>query len=301
MIGVKKTYMIKSLKRIKRKKWPIALISLALAAAIFIPAGFAVYGNYTRFSAKNPIPISDVFIKLTDRDSIHLIAHRGYSCQAPENTVPAIEAAADYGFDTVEIDVRQTQDGVWILSHDEDVKNMTGKRGKISSYTYYDLVTCKIDKGANHKYYDNLTIPTLEQALKACLEYNIKPMIEIKDYTDDGIKVLTELIDKNGFSESCSVISFDRVALETVRKYNGKIELFALVSKLTNKEVEKCLADVSIGVSFDGHQRTNNQKKISMLKSAGVSLVCWTVDDAETMQQYLEWGVSDFVTNRIYK
>lgn len=293
--------LILFLKKIKRKKWPVAVIAIVVATVILIPIGNSIYANYKRFSVKNPMPLSEYFVKKTDREKIHLTAHRGYSAQAPENTLPTVKKAEEYNFDSIEFDVRQTQDGVWVVSHDANVKSMTNKSGKISSYTYYDLVTCKIDNGANHKDYDNLTIPTLEQMLKACLESNIKPMIEIKDYTDDGIESLTQIIDKNGFTDSCCVISFDREALEKVRKSNGKIKLYALVSKLTKKEIQKCLEDTTIGVSFDAHQKTNNNKKIDELKSVGVPLICWTVDDEETMQKYFDWGITEFVTNRVYK
>ena len=298
---MKKESIIRFFKKLKRKKWPIAVIAIVLAAAVIIPSASSIYSNYKRFAVKNPMPLSEYFVKKTDREAIHLTAHRGYSSQAPENTVASIEKAAEYNFDSVEIDVRQTQDGVWVVSHDADVKSMTDKSGKISSYTYYDLVTCKIDNGANHKNYDNLTIPTLEQALKACLDKNIVPMIEIKDYTDDGIENLVNIIDKNGFTKSCSVISFDRTALEKVRKCNSDIKLYALVSKLSKKEIKKCMEDTSIGVSFDAHQKINSQKKVDQLKSAGVPLVCWTVDDEETMQRCFSWGITEFVTNKVYK
>ena len=178
---------------------------------------------------------------------------------------------------------------------------MTDKSGKISSYTYYDLITANIDNGANHKNYGDLKIATLDQVLQACLANNIKPMIEIKDYTDDGLDTLLQIIDKNGFTESCSVISFDRTVLDKVRERNDKVKLYALVSKLNKDNLQKCLDDPTIGVSFNGHKKINNENKIKQLQDAGVALACWTVDDKETMQKYYKMGITTFVTNRIYK
>lgn len=289
------------LRILRRKKWPAALAIIAAAAIIAAPIASSLYGNYKRFSAKNPIPLSRYIIITAEREKIHLIAHRGFSVQAPENTVPAIEKARQYGFDTAEIDVRQTQDGVWVVSHDADVKTMTDKKGKFSSMTYYDLVACTVDNGANHKDYDNLKIPTLDRMLKACLENNVKPMIEIKDWAESGIKTLLEIIDKNGFTDSCSVISFDRKALELVKKQNPDIQLYVLENKLTKKEMKKCLADTDIGVSFNGHNRINDRKKIKKLLDAGIPVACWTVDDEETVKKYFEIGVTEFVTNRVYQ
>lgn len=291
----------RSLRIIKRKKWPIVLAVLIVISAIAAPIVSDAAKAHKRYSTKSPIALSSIYVKKTDQEKINLIAHRGFSCQAPENTVAAVKKAAEYGFDTVEIDVRQTADGVWVVSHDDDIKGMTNKSGKISSYTYYDLITADINNGANHKIYGSLKIPTLDQMLQACLEFNIKPMIEIKSYTDEGIDSLLQIIDRNGFTESCSVISFDRDALTKVREKNADITLYALVSKLNRDNMEKCLADVTIGVSFSGHQRTNTQKKIKELQDAGIPLACWTVDDGETMQKYYDMGVTTFVTNRIYK
>lgn len=291
----------RSFRIIKRKKWPIVLAVVIVIAAITSPIISNAVASHKRYMAKSPIALSSVYVKKTDQNKINLIAHRGFSCQAPENTVAAVEKAAEYGFDTIEIDVRQTADSVWVVSHDADIKGMTDKSGKISSYTYYDLITANIDNGANHKNYGDLKIATLDQVLQACLANNIKPMIEIKDYTDDGLDTLLQIIDKNGFTKSCSVISFDRTVLGKVRERNDKVKLYALVSKLNKDNLQKCLDDPTIGVSFNGHKKINNENKIKQLQDAGVALACWTVDDKETMQKYYEMGVTTFVTNRIYK
>lgn len=290
----------RQIRILRRKKWPVALAVILIVSAVAAPLIISSLNMHRRLSPKNPVPLSSAIIMRTERAKIHLIAHRGYSAQAPENTAAAIEKAAEYGFDAVEIDVRQTQDGVWVLSHDADVKTLTDKRGKISSYTYYDLVTCTVDKGANHGKYENLKIPTLEQALKACLENSIVPMIEIKDYTEEGIKTLLEVIDRYGFTETCSVISFDREPLELVSRQNHKIKTYALVQKLDDGEMKKCLKNPAVGVSFNGHQSVNDEKKIKKLLDSNISLACWTVDDKETMKKYFDMGVTEFVTNVIY-
>ena len=226
----------RSFRIIKRKKWPIVLAVIIVITIIAAPLVSNAVSDRKRYTAKSPIPLSSVFVKKTDQSKIKLIAHRGLSCQAPENTVASIKKAAEYGFASVEIDVRQTADGVWVLSHDADIKKMTDKSGKISSYTYYDLITANINNGANHKNYGNLKIATLDQALSACLEFNIIPMIEIKDYTADGIDTLLETIDKNGFTKSCSVISFDRSVLKTIKEKNPDIQTVDLTLKVVKPE-----------------------------------------------------------------
>lgn len=295
-----KEQLKRKLRIMKRKKWPIALIAVLIAVVIAFPIVTTVSADRQRLGEKTPLPLTDVLIKKTDREKVTLVAHRGYSAQAPENTVPAIQKAAEYGFDYVEIDIRQTKDGVWVLMHDEDIKSVCDKRGKVSSYTYYDLIACNVVKGANADEYENLKIPTLEQALKACLEFNVKPMIEIKDYTDEGLKTLLDTVEKYGFTKSCSVISFSREALEGIRELNSEIKIFKLVSKLTDKEMKKCLSAKDMGVSFNGNNKKNTPEKIRELQEAGIPLACWTVDEGGTMQKWVDEGVTTFVTNRIY-
>lgn len=290
----------RKLRIMKRKKWPFVLIALVLVVAVALPFAVVAAVEESRLSAKPPIPLTDVIIKQTDRDKMTLVAHRGYSSQAPENTLPAIQKAAEYGFDYVEIDVRQTKDGVWVLIHDEDVGTVCDKSGKVSSYTYYDLVTCNVVKGANIQEYSELKIPTFEQALKACLEFNVKPMIEIKDYTPEGLENLLKIIEKYGFTKTCSVISFHRRAVEIVRELSSEITIYKLVSKLDDEEMQYCLENRDMGVSFNADKKANTPEKIAELQKAGIQLACWTVDDKETMEKWLENGVTTFVTNRIY-
>ena len=284
----------------KRKKWPFVLIALALIVVAALPSVLSAIMTGDRLDAKPPIPLTDVIIKQTERDKMTLVAHRGYSSQAPENTLPAIQRAAEYGFDYVELDVRQTKDGVWVLMHDEDVGTVCDRSGKLSSFTYYDLVPCNIVRGANIQEYPDLKIPTFEQALKTCLEFNIKPMIEIKDYTREGLENLVKIIGKYGFTKTCSVISFSRTAVETVRELNSEITIYKLVSKLDKDEMEYCLNNSDMGVSFNADHKANTPEKIDELKNAGIPLACWTVDSAETMQKWVDEGVTTFVTNQIY-
>ena len=290
----------RKLRIMKRKKWPFILIALAIAVAVALPPVISEVMTGDRLDAKTPIPLTDVIIKQTEREKITLVAHRGYSAQAPENTLPAIQKAAEYGFDYVEIDVRQTKDGVWVLLHDEDIGSMCDKSGKLSSYTYYDLVPCNVVKGANIQDYPGLKIPTFEQALKTCLEFNVKPMIEIKDYTPEGLENLLKIIEKYGFTKTCSVISFHRRAVEIVRELNSEITIYKLVSKLDADEMEYCLGNPDMGVSFNANQKVNTPEKIAELKKAGIPLACWTVDTAETMQKWVDEGITTFVTNQIY-
>ncbi len=276
----------------KSNKILLIILSVTLIIAIISGANFASVNK--KIKPKETVNLSDV-----TKENISLIAHRGLSSQAPENTLPALETAAEYGHKTVEFDIRLTKDGVWVLSHDSTLTRMTNKTGKVSAYTFFELAGVKINNGANYKNYENLKIPSLDDALDACLNNGLKPMIEIKSYTDDGISKLVSSIVSHGFEGSCYVISFDRKAIDKVRAKKKNIPIVLLVEKLDDDTLEKCLEDPETGVSFKADPKHNTAEKIKKLADAGIELFCWVVDDAEMIDFYYPLGVKTFVTNRI--
>jgi glycerophosphoryl diester phosphodiesterase len=123
-----------------------------------------------------------------------IIAHRGYSQAAPENTIPAIEAAIRAGLAYVELDVRLTADGVPVLMHDSDVDRTTNGVGPISTKTYAE--TRALDAGSwFSEGFAGTSIPTLEKALDAangsiCVMADVKG--KVNKYLVDLLKDFAE-------------------------------------------------------------------------------------------------------------
>lgn len=277
---------------VKNKK---IILICAAAAVLIIAAVTAVILSGQKIKAEDTLSLKS----LTKSQDITLYAHRGLSSQAPENTLPAFEKAAEKGLKAVEFDIQLTKDGVWVLSHDTSIKRMTDGKGDIDDYTYFDLADFSVDNGANYKKYPDLKMPSLDAALECCLENDLEPMIEIKDYTDKGIKSLVDSVKSHGFEKSCRVISFDHSALEKVRENDRDIQLVYLVSKLDNKQMELCLEYPDIGVSFKADKRRNDSEKVKKLISNDTELFCWVVDGKKELDYYYKSGVRNFVTNRI--
>ncbi|MBQ7549534.1 MAG: hypothetical protein IJT03_07505 [Clostridia bacterium] len=277
----------------------IIITAVILAAAVLLTAAAATYKNIRRFSADNPLPLSNIFIKRTDREKIHLTAQRGFSCQAPENTLPAIELAAGRGFDSVEISARRTSDGVWVVFADAGLAAMTDKSGSVSGYTYYDLVTCRINRGANIKKYGDLRIPTLDRVLRLCLEKNLRPMIDLR--SDGGIDTLLSLIDRNGFTESCAVICSEETTLEAIHKKNERINLILKVKSLKTSLAEKRVGKPYGGVAFDAGKGGSTRGEAEKILKSGVTLYAYNVKTAKDAERLYEYGVTEFITDRIYK
>ena len=91
-------------------------------------------------------------------------AHRGFSKIAPENTIPALQAAFDAGADLAEIDVRMTADGAVVLMHDALVDRTTSGNGLVSALSLSEVK--QLDAGSwFERSYAGTSVPTLDEVL----------------------------------------------------------------------------------------------------------------------------------------
>ncbi len=176
--------------------------------------------------AKHPTDFGNIekdvdIIKNSIDSNVRVAAHRGYSEVAPENTLPAFEIAAEYGFKYVEMDVRFTSDGIPVLLHLPTI-NTTARNSDgtsisetiyINQITYaqalnYDFGIWKGSKFAGTK------IPTLAQALYCCKVYNLYAYLDLKQDTVSGtltpewnasqVESVISVIRQNGMEKNVS-------------------------------------------------------------------------------------------------
>ena len=97
---------------------------------------------------------------------IQVVGHRGTVKFAPENTIPAFEAAIEYGADLVEIDIRETRDGELVIIHDDKVDRTTNGSGRVADMTLAEIK--QLDAGSWFgKEFEGVKVPTLKEALGA--------------------------------------------------------------------------------------------------------------------------------------
>lgn len=105
-----------------------------------------------------------------------VIAHRGYHCYYPENTIKSYIEAIKHNM-AIELDIRMTKDGYIICMHDRYTKRLLGKKGKTSNMTLNEIKKYKIKNS-------NETIPLLEDVLKV-VKGNVPLLIEVKGYLNN--------------------------------------------------------------------------------------------------------------------
>lgn len=225
----------------------------------------------------------------SDEDPVYLTAHRGVTAKAPENTIPAYEAAVAEGYYTAECDIQLTKDNVWVLNHNDTTDKMFFEMGNVSDYTLEELKGFTYRQGVNF-WQEGLEIATLDEYLDVFVGTETRPQIEIKADGYDMLYTVVEAVEAKGLTEQAIVISFDFGQLEAIHAINPDIELWYLIDEITAEEIAraKSLSDkVWLSPDFED----NDQASIQLALDAGINVSFWTVNTVKDAKMLYEMGV----------
>jgi len=121
-----------------------------------------------------------------------VIAHRGASAYAPENTLAAFALAAEMGANWFELDCTLTRDGEVIVIHDDTIDRTTGAKGSVAEMTLSELKQYDVGSWFDPKFAEE-RFPTLGEALDLAKEKRIGVYVEIKN-SDDDRELMRELL-----------------------------------------------------------------------------------------------------------
>ena len=183
------------------------------------------------------------------------IAHRGCRAFGPENSIPAFVGAGKMGMWAIETDLWITKDGVVVCMHDETIDETTNGSGKVSDFTYEELLAFKLKEEAFDKMYyryeslsqKDLQIPTLDEYLDICKEYNCVPFIELK--SDSGIiDRMIKAIEMHGLEGKCIISSSSMALLKRVRAKGCEERIHHIFSSVN--AIEDLLSLGNAGLAF---------------------------------------------------
>jgi len=220
-----------------------------------------------------------------------IVAHRGASVAAPENTLASIKAAVQARADWVEWDTRVTIDGQILLQHDDTLQRYIGDKVKIADMTFdqaraYDLGSWFNKRFAGEK------MPSLKEAIEASLP-NVMPLIERKaGSAQQHYGVLREM----DVMDQVVVQAFDWEFLRELRKLAPELRLGALGSKAIK---EKHFAEIfEMKPEYVGWGSTGLKRKdIERFQAEGIQVAVWTVDDPKEVRKFMSWGIDAIITN----
>ncbi len=219
---------------------------------------------------------------------IRSVNHRGFSSEAPENTMPAYRLSKEKGFRYVEADVSFTSDGVPVLLHDATINRTSNGSGKLSEMTFAEVR--EFDFGAwKSPQYAGTRIPTLDEFLSYCRDNELLPYVELKKnggYTEAQIREIVDAVEAHGLRGKASFISFSPIFLSYVRDYDPTARLGLLKSKPTEKDIPvlQRLRTPDNQVFYDVKYGNLSVDVIKAYKKERIPIEVWTVDDEEMIR-----------------
>ena len=231
-----------------------------------------------------------------------IIAHRGESYDAPENTLASISLAWYRNDDAVEVDVQLTKDERIVVIHDRTTWRTGRKYKRISSVSYDDLKDIDVGSFKDITYSDE-RIPLLSEVIDT-IPSNKQLFVEIK--SDDSIvKPLENLITgKNVIPQSIRFIGFDMNTLKKIKHALPAFDVYWIVPRVdyknnfrTKETIAKCIEagfnglDVQYGAKL-------NKNVILPVKKHNLKIYTWTVDDIQTAKRLFSEGIDGVATNR---
>jgi glycerophosphoryl diester phosphodiesterase len=228
-----------------------------------------------------------------------IIAHRGASGLAPENTLPAFRLALRAGTPMIEFDVHQTKDCELIVVHDASLQRTTGARVAVEACSLRAIAA--LDAGAWFSpAFRGTRVPTLREVLRT-LEDRAAANIELKAGTRQlypGIESrLVGMLRRLGWMRRVLISSFHARYLERLRRLDRTVAIGVLVHPWS---LRAALARAGRVAAFSIHPpaRVVTGHLVRIIHRAGYAVLPYTADRAGDKARLLRLGVDGLFTNR---
>ena len=257
-----------------------------LASAVAF--GLILNGCYVYLSTNNYMSF-----RIAYPTNASVTAHRGDAGKAPENTMPAFEQAVEDGADIIELDVRQTKDGVYIIMHDESLYRTANVRHKVGEVDY-DYIS-KLDVGSYFdRSYDGTHIPTLEEILIFAKENDVFLNIELKpaDTDQNYVQGIVDLLHEYDFVDQCMLGSQSVKALREAKELDPEISTLYIMTMAFGDFAGMQGID---GFSIKHTYISNNM--VSKIHAKGKKIYAWTVNNEAYIKDLLLLDVDGIITD----
>ncbi|MEN8772923.1 MAG: glycerophosphodiester phosphodiesterase [Akkermansiaceae bacterium] len=232
-----------------------------------------------------------------------VVAHRGASGEAPENTIPAFELAWKQGADAIEGDFHLTKDGKVVCIHDGNTQKVAGENLVVRNSTLDELkkLDVGLKKGAA---FEGTFIPTIAEVFDT-IPAKKKIYIEIKCGLEIVIPVLQAVAQSGLKNEQIVFICFNVSVIQAVKARAPQFAAYWLCSVKRNEagamtpSLEKALATLQ-KAKADGMSSSKSgitDEYISGLQRAGFEHHVWTVNEAKTAQWFVDRGSKSVTTD----
>ena len=232
---------------------------------------------------------------------VEIVAHRGYSARAPENTIAALELGIAAGADALEFDLHTALDGTAYLFHDDTLERTTDGSGPIGATSPERLSALDAGSWFDARFRGE-AIPTLEQALSHVCGRVPRLYPEVKGYGGPAdLARMVRLVERGGLLERTVFISMDWSSLHAIRAAAPDALVGYIVEHPDRIDEGFALAagDAGALLDFDARILLDHPALGERARREDVALATWTVDEVAVATRLLELGVPRITTNRV--
>lgn len=231
-----------------------------------------------------------------------IVAHRGASGAAPENTMAAFHKAVIAGADMIELDVRLTRDFHIVVHHDRNVRRTTTGKGNIWDLSLQQLRALDVGSWFDQKFHRE-RIPTLREVMEFLLPTNVNLNVEVKTDGDPRKRARFEecvilIIMEKGFEKRVLVSSFDHKFIKRMRDLFPDIKTGALYHPVRDVRKKPSTICSRIGASaFICSLAQLRPKMITDAHAHKLVVASYGVNTPEQLDKAVGLGVDAVVTD----
>lgn len=231
--------------------------------------------------------------------SPRVIAHRGNSAVAPQNTLAALEAAWRAGADSIEIDIQHSADGVAVVIHDDTVDATTDGSGAVNDLDLVELR--RLDAGSWFSpAYAGQRVPTFAEVIAfLTARRGIDLLLELKgDWPADAARGVGEAIREAGLEGRVIAQSFSTTTVAVLAEVAPDLRRGLLIGEAGTGLLELC-ADLGVmACNPHGELLRAHPELLAELHGAGLQVMVWTANEPEQWAALTAAGVDAIITDR---
>ena len=227
-----------------------------------------------------------------DQRVVVVIAHRGSSATAPENTLAAFRLAADQGTDFIELDVQESADGQVLVVHDSDLMKVGGNGTKIWEGDAATLRAVDIGSSKDPRFSAE-RVPTLAEALAAC-KHRCGVVVELKSYGhNQQLEArVAAIVEEAGMEQDCVFMSLNHDMVHTLKALRPSWRVGLLIAKAMGDVTELDADFLAV------EARMATRSFVRRAHRADQDVYVWTVNDPAWMLEGLSRGVDGLITDK---
>ena len=268
------------------------------------PVSLGLFGEHVRISRPVMAGVAAIvalffvgfallaFMVTRSNRPVLVIAHRGASAVAPENTLAAFRLAIEQGADFVELDVQESADGEVLVVHDSDLMKIGGGPAKIWDATAAELRAVDIGSHKGQQY-SGERVPTLAEALAVC-KGKARVDVELKSYGHDQKleERVAAIVEAGGMANDCIFMSLDHTMIGRMKRLRPSWRCGVLAAKargdLTSLHADFLAVEVRMATG----------RFVRQSHRAGQDVYVWTANDPAWMLAAMSRGADGLITDK---